>query len=108
MRHPYKLDPAVLIFGRVARRKGKEKVIAIENLDQAHQLRILKVELKGLNRPSRYVKLQVEEPEPGRQLRLRARVVPNAPKGAFRGRIVLTLNHPRSPRQVVNFSAYVR
>ncbi len=109
VKRPYTVNPeGYLGFGRVWRARGKEKVIQIENLDPARELRLLDVKLLEMNRPHKWVKVRVEEEDPGKKILVHVRVVPGAPKGHLRGKIRLHLSHPKGPYKTLVFSAFVR
>ncbi len=109
VKRPYTVDPeGYLGFGRVWRSRGKEKIIQIENLDPSRELRLLDVKLLDLNRPHKWVKVRIEDEEPGRKILVRVKIVPGAPKGHLRGKIRLHLSHPKGPYKTLVFSAFIR
>ncbi len=109
VKRPYKVTPrGFLGFGRVVRSRGKERIIKIVNQEKDKALKILSVRLVGLNKPRKYVKVWVEEKDPGITFEIHVKVVPRAPKGVIRGKIEINLSSTQSPRTVILFSAYIR
>ena len=109
VKKPYKVNPeGYLGFGRVWKNKGKEKVIEIENLDPSRELRLLDVKLLDMNRPHKWVKVRIDEEDPGKKILVHVKVVPGAPKGHLRGKIKLHVSHPKGPYKTLVFSAFIR
>ena len=99
--------PGHIGFGLVLSAEGSPaRTVVVEDLDPHHDLRLEAVELGGLNRPSKWVELSREDGQGRYELTLR--ILPGAPPGELRGRLILTLSHPGRPRAEITFSAVVR
>lgn len=107
---PYSVSPpGFLHFGLVRRAQGSPpRTIRIETRDPGHDLKLIDVRLEGLNRPSRWIGIERLEPSRPGRYEVQVAILPGAPPGELRGRLLLVLSHPRAPRHVVEFSAMVR